>query len=198
MTGKAADAGARQYNKSEVPRLRWTPQLHHHFVQAVDHLGGKYRATPKRILQMMSSVKGLSISHIKSHLQMYRSCKDSNSRLRRPRLEDNFNAQLFSSSKRVEESEHKDWKSNHSHLQMEEAANLFEHQQDTYAYLVGKQLKDEDDGEVCELSLCTATIQSLGDDEEGCFIRRPTFIRTSNLSNNYINLDLTISTTFPN
>ncbi|KAK8995986.1 hypothetical protein V6N11_076237 [Hibiscus sabdariffa] len=179
MTGKAG-AGARQYNKSEVPRLRWTPELHHHFVQAVDHLGGKYRATPKRILHRMSCVKGLSISHIKSHLQ-HTSIDER---------------KWFC---RVQGSGHKDWTSKHSHLQMEEAAaNLFEHQEDTYACSVGKQLKDEDDGEVCELSLCTATTHSSGDDENGCFLRRPTFIRTSIFSNNYINLDLTISTTFPN
>ncbi|XP_021274490.1 putative Myb family transcription factor At1g14600 [Herrania umbratica] len=67
-------AGVRPYNKSDLPRLRWTPELHQQFVQAVDWLGGKYKATPKRILQMMS-VKGLKISHIKSHLQMYRSSK---------------------------------------------------------------------------------------------------------------------------
>ncbi|XP_034701082.1 putative Myb family transcription factor At1g14600 [Vitis riparia] len=60
--------GVRQYNKSEFPRLRWTPELHDHFVEVVERLGGKYRATPKRILQMMS-VKGLKISHVKSHLQ---------------------------------------------------------------------------------------------------------------------------------
>ncbi|XP_007048942.2 PREDICTED: putative Myb family transcription factor At1g14600 isoform X2 [Theobroma cacao] len=66
--------GVRSYNKSDLPRLRWTPELHHQFVQAVDCLGGKYKATPKRILQMMS-VKGLRISHIKSHLQMYRRSK---------------------------------------------------------------------------------------------------------------------------
>ncbi|XAR52814.1 hypothetical protein NMG60_11021091 [Bertholletia excelsa] len=67
--------GVRQYKKSELPRLRWTPELHDHFVEAVERLGGKYKATPKRILQMMS-VRGLKISHIKSHLQMYRSTKD--------------------------------------------------------------------------------------------------------------------------
>lgn len=32
----------RRYNKSELPRLRWTPELHHHFTEAVEQLGGKY------------------------------------------------------------------------------------------------------------------------------------------------------------
>ncbi|PON52080.1 Octamer-binding transcription factor [Parasponia andersonii] len=67
--------GVRKYNKSEFPRLRWTPELHDLFVDAVRILGGKDKATPKRILQTMS-VKGLKISHVKSHLQMYRSIKD--------------------------------------------------------------------------------------------------------------------------
>lgn len=69
--------GVRQYNKSELPRLRWTPELHRYFVQTVEILGGRNQATPKRILQMMG-VKGLKISHIKSHLQMYRSIKLEN------------------------------------------------------------------------------------------------------------------------
>ncbi|KAM7492145.1 hypothetical protein LguiA_035066 [Lonicera macranthoides] len=64
----------RRYNKSELPRLRWTPELHHHFTEAVEQLGGKYKATPKRILEMMC-VRGLEISHVKSHLQTYRSMK---------------------------------------------------------------------------------------------------------------------------
>ncbi|XP_022720846.1 myb family transcription factor PHL12-like [Durio zibethinus] len=64
----------RPYVRSKMPRLRWTHDLHQCFVHAVEHLGGEDRATPKMVLQIMD-VKGLTISHVKSHLQMYRSMK---------------------------------------------------------------------------------------------------------------------------
>uniref|UniRef100_A0A453SY61 HTH myb-type domain-containing protein n=1 Tax=Aegilops tauschii subsp. strangulata TaxID=200361 RepID=A0A453SY61_AEGTS len=64
--------GVRQYNRSDEPRMRWTEELHRQFIEAVDCLGGQDEATPKRILQLMGA-KGVSISHVKSHLQMYRS-----------------------------------------------------------------------------------------------------------------------------
>ncbi|XP_074576279.1 uncharacterized protein LOC141832796 [Curcuma longa] len=62
----------RQYKKSEAPRMRWTEELHRRFVAAVEFLGGETRATPKRILEAMG-VKGIGMSQVKSHLQMYRS-----------------------------------------------------------------------------------------------------------------------------
>ncbi|KAL7110914.1 hypothetical protein ACP275_05G055500 [Erythranthe tilingii] len=66
--------GVRQYVRSKVPRLRWTPDLHHCFIHAIHTLGGQHKATPKLVLQLMD-VRGLTISHVKSHLQMYRSMK---------------------------------------------------------------------------------------------------------------------------
>ncbi|XP_044466145.1 probable transcription factor KAN2 isoform X2 [Mangifera indica] len=57
-----------------APRMRWTTTLHARFVHAVELLGGHDRATPKSVLELMD-VKDLTLAHVKSHLQMYRTVK---------------------------------------------------------------------------------------------------------------------------
>ncbi|KAL2519369.1 Homeodomain-like superfamily protein [Abeliophyllum distichum] len=62
------------------PRLKWTQELHQRFVDAVEQLGGADKATPKSLMRMMG-IHGLTLYHLKSHLQKYRLGKSQQSHI---------------------------------------------------------------------------------------------------------------------
>ncbi|XP_052882140.1 probable transcription factor KAN4 isoform X1 [Gossypium arboreum] len=78
--GREFKRNARMINgvkrRMRAPRMRWTTTLHAHFVHAVQLLGGHERATPKSVLELMN-VKDITLAHVKSQLQMYRTVKST-------------------------------------------------------------------------------------------------------------------------
>ncbi|KAK9831460.1 hypothetical protein WJX81_007510 [Elliptochloris bilobata] len=90
-SGDAA-RGERGRSGSPAPRLRWTDELHARFLAAVEALGGADKTTPKQVLNEMKrggvteDLAGLTILHLKSHLQKYRTdnaCRVSSRRAMR-------------------------------------------------------------------------------------------------------------------
>ncbi|KAL9997790.1 putative transcription factor MYB-HB-like family [Helianthus debilis subsp. tardiflorus] len=90
-------------------RLKWTQELHDLFEKAVNQLGGPdskcidvlliiwYRetwATPKGILKAMG-ISGLTIYHVKSHLQKYRMSKFVPESSRREKVEKRSISEMF-------------------------------------------------------------------------------------------------------
>ncbi|KAF8749332.1 hypothetical protein HU200_012661 [Digitaria exilis] len=75
-SGEAVSPARRRRCRSRLstdakPRLKWTPELHERFVEAVHQLGGPDKATPKTIMRLMG-IPGLTLYHLKSHLQEIR------------------------------------------------------------------------------------------------------------------------------
>ncbi|XP_019448836.1 PREDICTED: myb-related protein 2-like isoform X3 [Lupinus angustifolius] len=75
QTGNGSSDSGLVLSTDAKPRLKWTPDLHARFIEAVHQLGGPDKATPKTVTKLMG-IPGLTLYHLKSHLQKYRLSKN--------------------------------------------------------------------------------------------------------------------------
>ncbi|RDY10605.1 Myb-related protein 2, partial [Mucuna pruriens] len=75
QTGNGSGDSGLVLSTDAKPRLKWTPDLHTRFIEAVNQLGGADKATPKTVMKLMG-IPGLTLYHLKSHLQKYRLSKN--------------------------------------------------------------------------------------------------------------------------
>ncbi|ESW22064.1 hypothetical protein PHAVU_005G123900 [Phaseolus vulgaris] len=75
QTGNGSGDSGLVLSTDAKPRLKWTPDLHARFIEAVNQLGGADKATPKTVMKLMG-ISGLTLYHLKSHLQKYRLSKN--------------------------------------------------------------------------------------------------------------------------
>ncbi|KAH1220705.1 Myb-related protein 1 [Glycine max] len=74
QTGNGSGDSGLVLSTDAKPRLKWTPDLHARFIEAVQQLGGADKATPKTVMKLIG-IPGLTLYHLKSHLQKYRLSK---------------------------------------------------------------------------------------------------------------------------
>ncbi|WRX26201.1 hypothetical protein QQP08_018688 [Theobroma cacao] len=74
---KSPTAVVRPYARSKMPRLRWTPDLHHCFVHAVEHLGGEDKAA------MAARRNDQKVSNLINRQQISHQLKDGGSSINR-------------------------------------------------------------------------------------------------------------------
>ncbi|KAI9072685.1 hypothetical protein K1719_045332 [Acacia pycnantha] len=75
QSGNASGDSGLVLSTDAKPRLKWTTDLHARFIEAVNQLGGADKATPKTVMKLMG-IPGLTLYHLKSHLQKYRLSKN--------------------------------------------------------------------------------------------------------------------------
>ncbi|XP_054813904.1 myb-related protein 2 isoform X2 [Prosopis cineraria] len=75
QTGNGSGDSGLVLSTDAKPRLKWTADLHARFIEAVNQLGGADKATPKTVMKLMG-IPGLTLYHLKSHLQKYRLSKN--------------------------------------------------------------------------------------------------------------------------